>query len=142
MKEKIRIDTGEIEFTDEYINIFDNARKQYINLIVFYFFWMIVGVLTLYRGIYTSSFILTGIGGFVTIGMIFIIALNLFIVHTSNCIFIKDIKKIRFGESRKNSYMDIRTKDNKLRKINGLGASYNKIYKLVTDYYKNKFVVE
>ena len=122
MTQIFKIKTGEIFLETDKINISDNSKKQRLLQLFGSGMWAIFGFSSVLRYFKTGDQFLLWTGLFIAIMHFVIFILNLFQSNQSEILF-KDIKSIKVKKRFSNEFLDIRLKNNRLRRVMGIENS-------------------
>ena len=116
MTQTFKLKKGEISFEREKIIISDDARRQRQMMLLSSSMWSIYGLFSVLRYLKTGDKFLLWTGLFIGIGHF--VLLIIFLVRTSKEeILIDEIRSLKTGKKNKNDFLDIRLKNNRLRRI-------------------------
>lgn len=131
MEQKYSIKNGEIIFDENKIVIIDSAKKEIRTKILLSSIWTIYGILSVFRGLKTEDQFVLWSGLF--IGFAHLIILIFTIFRTSkNTIENTSIKTIALKNRFGNSFLDIKLKNNKTRRVNLLDNIPDELKNLVS----------
>ena len=131
MEQKYNIKNGEIIFDENKIVIIDSAKKEIRTKILLSSIWTVYGILSVFRGLKTEDQFVLWSGLFIGIAHLIILIFTIF--RTSkNTIENKDIKKIVLKNRFGNSFLDIKLKNNKTRRVNLLDEVPDELKNLVS----------
>lgn len=122
MTQIFNIKNGQISFETDKVSISDNSKKNNLIMLISAGIWTIFGTISVLRYFKTGDQFLLWTGLFIGVGHFVFFILSLFRSNQNEILFsaIKSIKvKQRFG----NRFLDIRLKNNKLRRIIGVENS-------------------
>jgi hypothetical protein len=119
MKQIFKLTQGEITFETDRILISDDSKNNNMLVLLNAVLLMIFGLLNLIRYFLNKDEILLwGGSAFFIINLVIIVT---FLLRSNqNEILFKDIKSIKVQETFRWKFLDIKLKNNKLRRINGL----------------------
>ena len=116
MTQTFKLKKGEISFERDKIIISDDARKQRLIMLLFSSMWTVYGILSVIRFLKTGDKFLLWTGLF--IGIAHFLLLITFLIRTAKReIAINEIKSVKTGQKFENKFLDIRLKNNRLRRI-------------------------
>jgi hypothetical protein len=113
---------GEISFEIDKIKISDNSRKHKINHLLSSGMWTIFGTISVLRYLKTGNQFLLWTGLFIGIAHFVIFILNLLRSNQSEVLY-DDITSIKITRRFKKEFLDIKLKNNKLRRVIGIENS-------------------
>lgn len=119
MTQTFKLKKGEISFDSISIKILDNSKKKNRIQLLSSGIWTIYGILSVLRYLKTGDQFLLWTGLFIGIVHLVIFILNLFRSNESKVLF-NDIKSIKVREKFSSKFLDIRLKNNRLRRVNGI----------------------
>jgi hypothetical protein len=119
MTQTFKIKKGEISFESYKIIITDDSKDRYQNQIFHSSIWIIYGTLSVLRYLNKGDQFLLWTGLFILIAHAVIIILNLLRSNRSE-IFLNEIKSMKVKQRFKKKSLDIRLKNNKLRRVTGI----------------------
>ena len=131
MEQKYSIKNGEIIFDENKIVIIDSAKKEIRTKILLSSIWTIYGILSVFRGLKTDDQFVLWSGLFIGIAHLVILIFTIFRTG-KNTIENKDIKKIVLKNRFGNSFLDIKLKNNKTRRVNLLDEIPDELKNLVS----------
>ena len=131
MEQKYSIKNGEIIFDENKIVIIDSAKKEIRTKILLSSIWTIYGILSVFRGLKTEDQFVLWSGLFIGIAHLVILIFTIFRTG-KNTIENKDIKKIVLKNRFGNSFLDIKLKNNKTRRVNLLDEVPDELKNLVS----------
>ncbi|WKV14037.1 hypothetical protein [Marivirga harenae] len=117
-----KLKKGEISFDPSGLKISDNSKKQNLMQLLSSGMWTIYGVISVFRYFKTGDQFLLWSGLFIGLAHLVLFSLNLF-RSNKNVILFDDIKSIKVGERFSNKVLDIRLKNNRLRRVTGVQNS-------------------
>jgi hypothetical protein len=120
--EKFKIEKGEISFETDKIRILDNSKKQNLLQLLSSGIWTIYAILSVLRYLKTGDQFLLWTGLFIGMANFVIFILNLIRSNQSEILF-DDIKSIKVKRKFGNKYLDIKLKNNRLRRVSGIEDS-------------------
>ncbi len=138
MEKTFKLKKGEISFESSGVKISDNSKKQNLLRLLSSGMWTIYGTSSVLRYLKTGDQFLLWTGLFIGITHLVLFILNLFRSNKSEILF-DDIKSIKVREKFSNKFLDIKLKNNRLRRVNGvhnsqeLGEYINQIPKEIFD---------
>ena len=131
MEQKYSIKNGEIIFDENKIVIIDSAKKEIRTKIILSSIWTIYGILSVFRGLKTEDQFVLWSGLFIGIAHLIILIFTIF--RTSkNTIENTSIKTIALKNRFGNSFLDIKLKNNKTRRVNLLYEVPDELKNLVS----------
>ena len=120
MNKTFKLKKGEISFEPSGVKILDNSKKQNLLQLLSSGIWTIYGITSVLRYLKTGDQFLLWTGLFIGITHLVLFILNLFRSNKNEILF-DDIKSIKVGERfSNNKVLDIRLKNNKLRRVTGI----------------------
>lgn len=119
MTQTFKIKKGEISFESDGIKISDSSKKQNRFQLFSSGMWTIYGTFSILRYLKTGDQFLLWTGLFIGIAHFVIFILSLFRSNQSNILF-GDIKSIKLKQRFSNKFLDIRLKNNRLRRVSGV----------------------
>jgi hypothetical protein len=122
MKQIFNIKNGQISFETDKVSISDNSKKNNLIMLVSAGIWTIFGTISVLRYFSTGDQFLLWTGLFIGIGHLGFFILSLFRSNQNEILF-NDIKSITVKQRFGNRFLDIRLKNNKLRRIIGVENS-------------------
>jgi hypothetical protein len=120
--EKFKIEKGEISFETDKIRILDNSKKQNLLQLLSSGIWTIYAILSVLRYLKTGDQFLLWTGLFIGMANFVIFILNLIRTNQSEILF-DDIKSIKVKRIFGNEFLDIKLKNNRLRRVSGIEDS-------------------
>ena len=132
MTQTFKLKKGEISFETDKVKISDNSRKQKRVQLFSSGMWTIFGTISVLRFFKTSDQFLLWTGLFIGIAHFIIFILNLLRSSQSE-ISIDDIKSVNVKRRFNNEFLDIKLKNNRLRRVVGLENSQE-----LENYFKSK----
>jgi hypothetical protein len=120
--EKFKIEKGEISFETDKIRILDNSKKQNLLQLLSSGIWTIYAILSVLRYLKTGDQFLLWTGLFIGMANFVIFILNLIRTNQSEILF-DDIKSIKVKRIFGNEFLDIKLKNNRLRRVIGIENS-------------------
>jgi hypothetical protein len=120
--EKFKIEKGEISFETDKIRILDNSKKQNLLQLLSSGIWTIYAILSVLRYLKTGDQFLLWTGLFIGIANFVIFIQNLIRSNQSEILF-DNIKSIKVKRKFGNKYLDIKLKNNRLRRVSGIEDS-------------------
>jgi hypothetical protein len=120
--EKFKIEKGEISFETDKIRILDNSKKQNLLQLLSSGIWTIYAILSVLRYLKTGDQFLLWTGLFIGMANFVIFILNLIRSNQSEILF-DDIKSIKVKRIFGNEFLDIKLKNNRLRRVSGIEDS-------------------
>ena len=131
MEQKYSIKNGEIIFDENKIVIIDSAKKEIRTKILLSSIWTVYGILSVFRGLKTEDQFVLWSGLFIGIAHLIILIFTIF--RTSkNTIENTSIKTIALKNRFGNSFLDIKLKNNKTRRVNLLDEIPDELKNLVS----------
>jgi hypothetical protein len=121
MIQTFKLKNGELSFEEDKIVITDSAKKQNRNWLISSGVWTVYGILSVLRYFKTGDPFLLWTGLFIGIAHFVILVRTLFRSAKSEILRSEIVSweiKQRFG----NRFLDIRLKENKTRRVNGIEA--------------------
>jgi hypothetical protein len=122
MAQTFKIKEGEISFETDKVKISDKSTKQSRFQLFSSGMWTIYGTLSVLRYLKTGDQFLLWTGLLIGIAHFVIFILILF-RSTQSDILLGDIKSIKVKQRFSNKFLDIRLKNNRLRRVNGVENS-------------------
>jgi len=122
MEDSFKIESGEITFETDKIRINDNSRNQNLPGIISSVLGFIFGILTIIRYFTTGDELALSAGSIISSIHLVVLIINLFRTHQSEISF-DEIKSIKVKERFGRKFLDIKLKNQKLRRVIGV---YNK----------------
>jgi hypothetical protein len=122
MEDSFKIESGEITFETDKIRINDNSRNQNLLGIISSVLGFIFGILTIIRYFTTGDELALSAGSIISSIHLVVLIINLFRTHQSEISF-DEIKSIKVKERFGRKFLDIKLKNQKLRRVIGV---YNK----------------
>ena len=119
MTKTFKLKKGEISFETDKVKISDNSRKQSIIHLFSSAMWTIYGIISVLRYLKTGDQFLLWTGLFIGTSHLIIFILNLLRSNQSE-INLNDIKSVKVKKRFSNEYLDIRLKNNRLRRVSGI----------------------
>lgn len=116
MTQTFKIKKGEITFETDKVRILDNSKKQNLLQLFSSGMWTIFGTLSVLRYLKTGDQFLLWTGLFIGIAHFGIFILNLLRSNQSEISF-DDIKSIKIKRRFSDEFLDIRLKNNRLRRV-------------------------
>jgi hypothetical protein len=120
--EKFKIEKGEISFETDKIRILDNSKKQNLLQLLSSGIWTIYAILSVLRYLKTGDQFLLWTGLFIGMANFVIFIQNLIRSNQSEILF-DNIKSIKVKRKFGNKYLDIKLKNNRLRRVSGIEDS-------------------
>ena len=133
MTQIFKIKMGEISFETGKVSISDDYKKQNLINLFSTGIWTIYGTVLVLRYFKTGDQFLLSTGLFIGITHFVIFILNLFRSNQNEILF-DDIKSIKVKQRFGNRFLDIRLKNNRLRRVIGVDNSQE-----LEDYIKSNF---
>jgi hypothetical protein len=133
MTQIFKIKNGEISFETDKVSISDDFKKQNLINLFSIGIWTIYGTVSVLRYFKTGDQFLLWTGLFIGVTHFLIFILNLFRSNQNEILF-DDIKSIKVKQRFGNRFLDIRLKNNRLRRVIGVDNS-----KELEDYIKSNF---
>jgi len=122
MTKTFKLKKGEISFAPDRIRILDDAKGRNNILLLRSVMWTIFGLLSVLRYLKTGDQFFLWTGFLITITYIVIFVLRL--SHSSEKeLSLEDIKSIRVREVLNNTFLDIKLKNRKIRRVLGFEHS-------------------
>ena len=122
MTHTFKLKKGEIYFEIDKIKISDNSRIQKINQLLSSGIWTIFGTISVLRYMKTGDQFLLWTGLFIGIAHFIIFILNLLRSNQSE-VLLDDITSIKITRRFNKEFLDIKLKNNKLRRVIGIENS-------------------
>ena len=122
MTHTFKLKKGEISFEIDKIKISDNSRKHKINQLLSSGMWTIFGTISVLRYMKTGDQFLLWTGLFIGIAHFIIFILNLLRSNQSE-VLLDDITSIKITRRFNKEFLDIKLKNNKLRRVIGIENS-------------------
>ena len=122
MTHTFKLKKGEIYFEIDKIKISDNSRIQKINQLLSSCIWTIFGTISVLRYMKTGDQFLLWTGLFIGIAHFIIFILNLLRSNQSE-VLLDDITSIKITRRFNKEFLDIKLKNNKLRRVIGIENS-------------------
>lgn len=122
MTHTFKLKKGEISFEIDKIKISDNSRIQKINQLLSSGIWTIFGTISVLRYMKTGNQFLLWTGLFIGIAHFVIFILNLLRSNQSE-VLLDDITSIKITRRFNKEFLDIKLKNNKLRRVIGIENS-------------------
>ena len=122
MTDTFKLKKGEIYFEIDKIKISDNSRKHKINQLLSSGIWTIFGTISVLRYMKTGDQFLLWTGLFIGIAHFVIFILNLLRSNQSE-VLLDDITSIKITRRFNKEFLDIKLKNNKLRRVIGIENS-------------------
>lgn len=122
MTHTFKLKKGEISFEIDKIKISDNSRIQKINQLLSSGIWTIFGTISVLRYMKTGDQFLLWTGLFIGIAHFIIFILNLLRSNQSE-VLLDDITSIKITRRFNKEFLDIKLKNNKLRRVIGIENS-------------------
>ena len=122
MTPTFKLKKGEISFEIDKIKISDNSRIQKINQLLSSGIWTIFGTISVLRYMKTGDQFLLWTGLFIGIAHFIIFILNLLRSNQSE-VLLDDITSIKITRRFNKEFLDIKLKNNKLRRVIGIENS-------------------
>ena len=117
-----RLKKGDIVFENDRIIISDDAVKQKKFTIGHSGLWTFFGIISVLRYLQTGDPFLLWTGLFIGLGHLMILVFTVFRTVTGE-ILLTDVKSIKIKQRLGNKYLDIRLKNNRLRRVNRIDNS-------------------
>ena len=133
MTQIFKIKNWEISFETDKVSISDDFKKQNLINLFSIGIWTIYGTVSVLRYFKTGDQFLLWTGLFIGVTHFLIFILNLFRSNQNEILF-DDIKPIKVKQRFGNRFLDIRLKNNRLRRVIGVDNS-----KELEDYIKSNF---
>ena len=122
MTQIFRLKKGEILFEKEKIIISDNVKKQNGITLFTSFLWIIFGTASVLRYMKTGDEFLLWSGSLIGISHLLIFVFTL-LRSVKSEIYFNEVKSIKVKQRFNNIFLDIRLKNNRLRRINQIDNS-------------------
>ena len=122
MTQIFNIKNGQISFETDKVSISDHSKKHNLIMLISSGIWTIFGTISVLRYFNTGDQFLLWTGLFIGIGHLVFFTLSLFRSNQNEILF-NDIKSITVKQRFGNRFLDIRLKNNKLRRIIGVENS-------------------
>ncbi|WP_395048040.1 hypothetical protein [Flavobacterium sp.] len=122
MTQTFKLKEGEISFETDKVKISDNSRKHNIISLISSGIWTIYGTISVLRYLKTNDQFLLWSGLFIGISHFVILILNLLRSNQSEILF-DDIKFIKVKQRFGRDFLDIKLKNNRLRRVIGIENS-------------------
>ena len=122
MTQTFKLKEGEISFETDKVKISDNSRKHNIISLISSGIWTIYGTISVLRYLKTNDQFLLWSGLFIGISHFVILILNLLRSNQSKILF-DDIKFIKVKQRFGRDFLDIKLKNNRLRRVIGIENS-------------------
>ncbi|MBK6947373.1 MAG: hypothetical protein IPH16_04175 [Haliscomenobacter sp.] len=122
MTQTFKLKKGEISFETDKVKISDNSRKQNRIQLFSSAMWTIYGTISILRYLKTGDQFLLWTGLFIGIAHFIIFILNIFRSNQTEISF-DDIKSINVKRRFNNEFLDIKLKNNRLRRVIGIENS-------------------
>lgn len=119
MTQTFKLKKGEISFETDKVRISDNSKKLNSIQLFTSAVWTIYGTISVLRYMKTGDQFLLWTGLFIGISHFIIFILSI-LRSNQNEISFDDIKSIAVKRRFSNGYLDIRLKNNRLRRVNGI----------------------
>ena len=119
MTKTFKLKKGEISFETDKVKISDNSRKQNIIQLFSSAIWTIYGIISVLRYLKTGDQFLLWTGLFIGTAHLIMFILNLLRSNQSD-INLDDIKSVKVKKRFSNEFLDIRLKNNRLRRVSGI----------------------
>jgi hypothetical protein len=132
MTQTFKIKEGDIFFESDKVIILDNSKKQNLVQLFFTGIWVIYGTLSIFRSLKTGDQFLLWSGLFIGIANFVVFIFTLFRSNKSEVLF-GEIKSIKVKQRFSNTFLHIRLKNYRLRRVNGVEN-----YQELEDYIKTK----
>lgn len=113
---------GQIVFETDKVSISDNSKKNNLIMLISAGIWTIFGTLSVMRYFKTGDQFLLWTGLFIGIGHFVFFILSLFRSNQNEILF-NEIKSIKVKQRFGNKFLDIRLKNNRLRRVIGVENS-------------------
>ena len=133
MTQIFKIKNWEISFETDKVSISDDFKKQNLINLFSIGIWTIYGTVSVLRYFKTGDQFLLWTGLFIGVTHFLIFILNLFRSNQNEILF-DDIKSIKVKQRFGNRFLDIRLKNNRLRRVIGVDNSQE-----LEDYIKSNF---
>ncbi|MBK8879854.1 MAG: hypothetical protein IPN74_15350 [Haliscomenobacter sp.] len=122
MTQTFKLKKGEISFETDKVKISDNSRKQNRIQLFSSAMWTIYGTISILRYLKTGDQFLLWTGLFIGIAHFIIFILNILRSNQTEISF-DDIKSINVKRRFNNEFLDIKLKNNRLRRVIGIENS-------------------
>ena len=116
MKQTFRLKKGEISFENDKIIISDKVHKQNGMLLFTSGLWIFYGIISVLRYMKTGDEFLLWTGSFIGIAHLIIFIFTL-LRSVQSKISLNDVKSIKVKQRFNNNFLDIRLKNNRLRRV-------------------------
>ncbi len=110
---------GEISFEPDRIRISDNLKKERIISLFSSSLWTMYGAISVFRYLKTGDQFLLWTGIFIGVAHLILLIVNL-LRSNANEILYSEITSIKITRRSKNKFLDLRLKNNRLRRVNGV----------------------
>lgn len=124
MVDSFKIEGGEITFETDKIKISDNSKKQNLPYIISSIIGLFWGVLTIIHYFTKGNEDVLWLGFIITSIHLVVLTLNLFRTHRAE-IFFDEIKSIKLKQRPGGRFLDIKLKNQKLRRVSGIHNKEN-----------------
>ena len=115
-KQTFHLEKGDLKFEGDKITITGNAKKKRSYTLFISGMWIFYGVLSVLRYLKTSDEFLLWTGLIIGLGHAIIVVGTLFRSVQSE-IDLKDVKSIKIKQRLNNEFLDIRLKNNRIRRV-------------------------
>ena len=122
MIKTFKLKKGEISFETDKVIISDNSRKQNRIQLLSSAIWTIFGVISVFRYLKTGDQFSLWIGLFIVVAHFIVFVLNIVRSNQTEISF-DDIKSINVKKRLSNVFLDIKLKNNRLRRVIGIENS-------------------
>ena len=122
MTQTFKLKKGEISFETDKVRISDNSRKQNRMQLFISAIWAIYGAISFLRYLKTGDQFLLWTGLFIGVTHFIIFVLNILRSNQTEISF-DDIKSINVKKRFSNVFLDIKLKNNRLRRVIGIENS-------------------
>jgi hypothetical protein len=119
MPHTFKLKVGEITFEDDRIRIIDNAKKDNRLALISSVLWVFYGTVTVWNSIKTDDKFILYLGLFIGVAHLVILVMYLFRSYASE-ISMESIKSVKAKKRFNNKFLDIKLKNNRIRRVNGL----------------------
>ncbi len=136
-KQTYKIKNGEITFDEKSIVIKDDAKKQYRTFVFIYMCGILYGVVSILRYQKTGDALLLWLGLAIVIVNIVVLIMASF-KSTMSEIQRIDIVSIRLKQKLYNKFLEIKLKDNKIRRVNQINDVYHELKAYIATHFEDK----
>lgn len=123
MKQTFKLKKGEISFETDKVRISDNSRKQNRTQLFISAIWTIYGAISVLRYLKTGDQFFLWTGLCIGVAHFIIFVVNILRSNQSEISF-DDIKSINVEKRFSNVFLNIKLKNNRLRRVNGIENSH------------------